>query len=215
MSDSAPIIRIGFIGLSSSAGQSAAGQWGSKAHLPYLSQSSQYTITAVCNSSVEAAGRAIALHRLDTARVRAYGDAESLANDDNVDLVVCCVRVARHYELCKPALLAGKMVYCEWPLAANLTQMTELASLAETKHVKTAVGLQGRMGAYVPKIRDLIGEGEHRLGPVLSTNMNAYTPMIGSTLPEDIRYVVDIKSGGNILTISSIHRETAPSCNPP
>jgi len=198
-------IRVGFIGLTSSPSQSLGGQWGASAHLPYLLKSPHYTITALCNSSVESAKKAIALHQLDESKVRAYGDPESLAKDGDVDLVVCCVKVYQHYSLCKPALLAGKMVFCEWPLASNLKQMNELATLAKEKKVKTVVGLQGRFGSYVKKIKDLVGEGPGQIGDVLSTTLTAYGFLLGLAMPASIEYLMNIDNGGNLFTITSIH----------
>lgn len=57
-----------------------------------------------------------------------------------VDLVVCCTRVDLHYETIKPSIQQGKSVYVEWPLASNLSQALELASLAKQKGAKTMVG---------------------------------------------------------------------------
>ena len=42
------------------------------------------------------------------------------------------------------ALEAGKIVFCEWPLGANLAEAEEMASLANARALRTAVGLQAR-----------------------------------------------------------------------
>jgi len=104
-------IRVGLIGLSARAKTS----WASEAHLPYFKASKdKYVISALCNSSVSAAQSAIEAYNLP-ASTRAYGNPEDLANDDEVDLVVCNTRVDVHYETIRPSLLKGKNVYCEWP----------------------------------------------------------------------------------------------------
>ncbi|KIW68655.1 hypothetical protein PV04_04583 [Phialophora macrospora] len=198
-------IRVGFIGLNSSQNVQYAGAWGLSAHLPYLKQSEHYTITALCNSSQESAVKAIQLHGLDADKVKAYGDPESLANDPNVDIVVCSVKVTEHYKLVRPAVLAAKSVFCEWPLASNLTQMKELARTAEQKKTQTIVGLQGRNGPYVQAIRKNIGDGGSRLGQVLSTSLVSYTYIFGMANPTDLAYMTEIKNGGNLFTISGIH----------
>ena len=73
-------IRVGIIGLSSSATTS----WASTAHLPYLSASNgKYEITALCNSSKEAAEAAVAAYKLPPS-TKAYGDPQDLANDPDV-----------------------------------------------------------------------------------------------------------------------------------
>ena len=204
-------IRVGFMGLNSKDAPSIASQWGKSAHLPYLQKSPLYTITALCNSSVESSKKAIERYGFDPAKVRAYGDPESLANDPNVDLVVCSVRVGQHYNLCKPALLAGKAVFCEWPLASNLQQMNELATLASEKKVKTMLGLQGRNGPYVQAIKNLIGDGPGQIGKLLSTSMTNQASLLGLTLPQDISYLTKFEVGGNLVTIPGIHRELLPA----
>ncbi|OAP61678.1 hypothetical protein AYL99_03881 [Fonsecaea erecta] len=198
-------IRVGLIGLSSNPNIQLAGAWAKNAHLPYLLKTPDYTITALCNSSVESAAKAIALYGLDASKVRAYGDPDSLAQDDNVDMVVCSVNVAQHYRLVKPALLAGKMAFCEWPLAGTLEQMEELAALAEQKNVRTIVGLQGRNGVFTHAMKKFIGNGPSQLGDVLSTSMVGYSFFWGMAAPQDVAYLIDIKSGGNMLTIRAIH----------
>ena len=210
-------IRVGFIGLSSNASPAFAGAWGKNAHLPYLTKSEDYIITALCNSSIESAKKAIQLHGLDSSKVRAYGDPESLANDPDVDMVVCSVNVMQHYDLIKPAVLAGKMVFCEWPLGSNLKQMQELADIAEQKTLKTIVGLQGRMGAYAQAIRKFVGDGEGGFGQLLSTELTSYTFLHGLANPQDIAYLMDIDSGGNMFTISAIHSKCCHPrlCRPP
>jgi predicted dehydrogenase len=200
-------IRVGFIGLNSSERVQYAGAWGLNAHLPYLKQSEHYTITALCNSSQESAEKAIRLHGLDASKVKAYGDPESLANDPDVDIVVCSVKVQEHYKLVRPAVLAAKSVFCEWPLASNLTQMKELATIAEHKKTKTIVGLQGRNGPYVQAIRKHISDVGSQLGQVLSTSLVAYSYFMGLANPTDVAYMAEIENGGNLFTITSIHCE--------
>jgi predicted dehydrogenase len=198
-------IRIGFIGLSSNNKPQYAGAWGQNAHLPYLRNTDDFVITALCNSSVESAKKAIQVHGLDASKVRAYGDPTSLASDPEVDLVVCSVNVMEHYSLMKPAVLAGKMAFCEWPLASNLTQMKDLVDLAEKNKSKTMVGLQGRNGAYNMAIRSFIGEKQGQLGQLLSTSMIVYGSLQGMANPRDIAYLMNIETGGNLFTISAIH----------
>ena len=41
----------------------------------------------------------------------------------DVDVVVVCVRVPKHHCIAMDALEAGKHVYTEWPLAANVAQV--------------------------------------------------------------------------------------------
>ena len=52
-------------------------------------------------------------------RVGALVRNTDLAADPDVQLVVCSIRVDKHYTVCKAALAAGKDVFSEWPLGKN------------------------------------------------------------------------------------------------
>jgi len=189
-------IRIGLIGLS------ATGSWASQAHLPYLKESSKYTIVALCNTSVQSAQAAIAKHDLP-ASTKAYGSYKDLANDPDVDLIVCSVRVDRHYDAVKPALEAGKDVYCEWPLGKNLEEGLELAELAKKKGVRTMVGLQARQAALVKKIKEVVDSG--RIGKILSVTFVGAGYNLGPTEMVNYEYLNHKEVGGNLVTIHFSH----------
>lgn len=200
----APPIRIGLVGLS----KSAAVSWASVAHLPYLLSPHgkvKYEIAALCNSTVERAKKAVEAFKLSPA-IKTYGDAAQLADDPDVDLVVCNVRVDRHHQIIRPSIAAGKAVFCEWPLASNLDQVRDLVNLAREKGGKTMIGTQGRASPVVVKIRELLEQG--RIGKVLSSEVRASG---GSNdrlaLSEFMEYFAQRSVGGNFVTIGVGHRE--------
>lgn len=199
-----PPVRVGLIGLS----KSAAVSWASVAHLPYLLSphgKTRYEITALCNSSVESAKKAVEAFKLSPA-TKTYGDAAQLAADPDVDLVVCNVRVDRHHEIIRPSVAAGKAVFCEWPLASNLDQVRDLVNLAREKGGRTMIGTQGRASPVVVKIRELLEQG--LIGKVLSSEVRAAG---GSNdrlaLSEFMDYFTQRSVGGNFVTIGVGHRE--------
>lgn len=202
-----PTIRVGLVGLSSrSLEDNAPGFWARAAHLPTILDSPHYTLTALCNSSQQAAKAAVEVYKLDPSHVATYGDPASLAQDDNVDVVVCCVNVEHHYDIVKPALQAGKMVICEWPLGRNAVEMAELAEIARVNGVRTAVGLQGRFSDCVQTITELVWGESKAMGRLLSTSMVVHGVMLESSVPEGLEYFVRREAGGNMLTIRTIHR---------
>ena len=196
-------IRVGLIGLSTASNAMAPGAWACLAHLPLLSTSPNYEIVALANSTVQSAQASIAHHRLGS-HVKAYGNPSDLAQDPNVDLVVVSVKVQNHYDLTKPALLAGKDVFVEWPLAVTVGQAEELTKLAEAKGVKTIVGLQARADPLVLKVRELLESGS--IGKIISTIATGTLINIKpGEWPANADYYLDINSGGNSLTISFGH----------
>ncbi len=60
--------------------------------------------------------------------------------DPDVDLIDICLPDSLHFEVAKAALLAGKHVYCEKPLAETAAQARELADIAAEKGLITRVG---------------------------------------------------------------------------
>jgi predicted dehydrogenase len=157
---------------------------------------------ALCNSSEKAARVAIKKYHLPET-TKAYGDPHALAADPGVDLIVCCVRVDRHYATIKPALEAGKDVFVEWPLAANRKQAEELGAIAAKSGSKTIVGLQTRSSPQIQKIRELIATGA--VGKVLSSTYSYQLGFLGDIEPPGIDYIAKKEVGGNILTVLFAH----------
>nr|POE79511.1 galactose/lactose metabolism regulatory protein gal80 [Quercus suber] len=201
----APLIRIGMIGLS----KSAATSWAEAAHLPYLLSShgrNKYEIAALCNSSVESAKKAVEAFGLPPS-TKTYGDAADLAADPEVDLVVCSVRVDRHYETIRPSLATGKNVYCEWPLASNLEHAGELVNLAHETGSKTMIGTQRRASPLMAKIREVLEQG--RIGKILSSE-----PIYNTVSTNDVSVLDSVQSAigefHNIKSTLQIQRPNVP-----
>ncbi|KAF2024167.1 NAD-P-binding protein [Setomelanomma holmii] len=198
-------IRVGIIGLSSVTDNipgSPGDGWAASAHLPYLLKSPHYNITALCNSSVKSAEAAIQRHNLPPS-TKAYGSPEDVANDPNVDLVVCSVRVDRHYALTMPSLEAGKAVFVEWPLGSNLQQAEEMLAAAKKRGSKTIVGLQSRPSPFIQKVKELVQT--NAVGEILSSSVTYISGMPGDVSPLSIEYVARKEVGGNFFTIHFGH----------
>ena len=71
---------------------------------------------------------------------RILTDWQQAVADPDIDLIDICLPDSLHYEVAKAALLAGKHVYCEKPLADTAAQARELADIAQKKGVITRVG---------------------------------------------------------------------------
>jgi predicted dehydrogenase len=199
-------VRTAIIGLSSSAVTS----WAAAAHLPVLVSDRHrglFHITALCNSSVDAAKSAIQQYQLDASTVKAYGSPADLAADPDVELVLCNTRVDKHYETILPSIQAGKSVYIEWPIASNLANIEELVAAHRANPNKSqvaAVGLQGRFAPPVVKINEILQSG--RLGKLLSTDVRIF----GATkdrqnLTSGLKYFTQRGIGGNAITIGFGH----------
>lgn len=65
--------------------------------------------------------------------VDAYPSLDALLADERVEIVVNLTNPRSHYEVSRAALLAGKHVYCEKPLAMAYEEALELVELAESR----------------------------------------------------------------------------------
>lgn len=153
------------------------------------------------NSSKASADAAAKQYSLDS--VSTHDNPKSLANDPNVDIVAVSVNVPQHYGLIKPALEAGKDIFVEWPLAANLSDATELTNLAKEKGLKTLVGLQARQSPSIIKAKEIVESG--KLGRILGTTMFGHGGVFGPTIHEAFLYALPIESGANLVTIPFGH----------
>ncbi|GGP24799.1 Gfo/Idh/MocA family protein [Silvimonas amylolytica] len=90
----------------------------------------------------------------------AYADADAVFADKAIDVVHICTPNATHHDLARRALLAGKHVICEKPLATSLADATELATLARDSGLVTAVPFVYRYHPMVREARARIANGE-------------------------------------------------------
>jgi predicted dehydrogenase len=97
--------------------------------------------------------------------IKCVADAAAVIADPEVDAVVIATPMLTHHALAKAALIAGKHVVVEKPLAPSVGQAEELAELASRLGRVLMVDHTFVYTAAVRKIRDLIAAGE--LGRVL------------------------------------------------
>lgn len=126
-----------------------------------------------------------------------------LANDPDVDLVVCCIRVDKHATSVIPSIKAGKAVFVEWPLETNVDKARELADVVAKYEVRNMVGAQGAFSLGARQLKRIIDSGV--IGRLRSSNVFAQGPWGGPQMPSNVDYFVDKEVGGNIFTIAFGH----------
>jgi predicted dehydrogenase len=90
---------------------------------------------------------------------RAVGSWQELVADPAVDLVSITTPNALHHDIAVAALKAGKHVYCEKPLAADLSAAEEMAAVARSARGKTLVGYNYLRSPAIAFAKQLIAEG--------------------------------------------------------
>jgi len=179
-------------------GADAAGQgWGPAAHMPALSGIEEIELAALCTSRPESAAAAAEAYG-----IRAFHDINELVAQPDIDIISTVVRIPNHYEIVMAALNAGKHVYCEWPLGANLAETEEMATLARDKGVVTAIGLQGRHDPTLTYIKELYDQGW--LGELLTVNLTMQTGGAPER-PSRRDYEREISKGAHLFNIVGGH----------
>ena len=183
-------LRVGLIG--------ATGRWGPSAHIPSIQNLPETELYAVCTAHKETAQAASEKYDVELA----YHNDKTMNENPQVEAVSVAVRVPAHFELTKNAIEAGKHVFCEWPLGANLKETEDLASLARDRKVHTMVGLQRRASPIYLRLQELVGEGY--VGEVLAINLQQLGGGVLSRTA-DRTWQKDVELGANTLTIGFGH----------
>lgn len=105
--------------------------------------------------------------------VRIAGNLTEVFQDDSIDGIVVATPAEFHYEVAKEALLAGKDVFVEKPLALKVREGRDLVTLAEEKKRILMVGHLLEYHPGVIKLKELISSGElGKINYIHSTRLN-------------------------------------------
>lgn len=132
----------------------------------------------------------------------------ALATEDAADVIECCdivyvcTETAEHPALVRAAAAAGKHVFCEKPLARNLTDAQAMAAAVSTAGITHQVGL---VLHHSPVYRVLAERARHGVGPLLTAHLrdDQLFPVgghYGSHWRGDVT-----RAGGGTLLEHSIH----------
>ena len=155
-------LRIGVIGANPTQ------SWAKRGHLPaILAMPKELELVAVCTTREETARESA---RIYGARYH-FSDFRELVACEEVEVVVVSVRAPRHYKPTMAALAAGKHVYTEWPLGANLAEAQALAIASRAAPGTAIIGLQERHTPIYRFLKELSDQGY--FGEVLSIQIGS------------------------------------------
>ncbi|GAB3380946.1 bi-domain-containing oxidoreductase [Amycolatopsis echigonensis] len=151
-------LRIGFIG---------AGNYASSMILPHLAGDERVLLTDVVTTSALSGANA----KRKFGFTAASTDVDALLEDDQVSTVFVVTRHSSHAELTRRALLAGKAVFVEKPLALSEKELRGVVdAVAESGNNRLQVGFN------------------RRFAPLLVEAKNQFGPRVG---PASVRYLVN------------------------
>jgi predicted dehydrogenase len=116
-------------------------------HLEMLRRIVGVEVLAVADTNRELALRAA--EKLNIPRV--YGAASELIDDREIEVIHNCAPNCVHFEINQRAILAGKEVLSEKPLALNSRESAELVALAKKQNTLTAINFCYR---YYPVVQE-------------------------------------------------------------
>lgn len=181
------------------AGANVERGWARDAHLPALKGLPGLEIIAV--SARDEATASCAAKAFGAAK--AYDNSLAMARDPEVDIVAVTVKVPEHRAIVLAALDAGKHVYCEWPLARDVTEAEELAVAARQAGVHVAVGLQGANSVAARHAARLVDVGA--IGRPLNLRVVSSTAGWGLAAPPHYAYLQDRGNGATLAAIAGGH----------
>ena len=184
---------VGIIGVRPESG------WGRAHVLAVAGQPENTRLVGIANSTAQSAHKAAA----ELGIARGFESVEALLACPDVELVTVTVKLPQHFALVKSALLAGKAVYCEWPLGYSLEESQSLTDMAESKSLYTAIGTQARVAPSMLFVRDLIAQ--NYVGELLSTTLIGSGLVWGAVIEEAGSYVLDAANRVSLLTIPFGH----------
>lgn len=140
------IIKVGVVG---------CGYWGPNL-IRNLKQSGDCHLKIICDASEARLKHMRKLHH-DVATTTKFSD---LLQDTELDAIVVATPVRFHFEMAKAALLAGKHVFVEKPLARTVAEGEELVALAEQNGLILMVGHTFLFSPAVRRMKEVIDSGD-------------------------------------------------------
>ena len=129
--------------------------WAEKAHLPGYAAYDRANVAAICDIDRE---RALRLgERFAIAKV--YDDHRALLADPDVQMVDVCTPTSTHLSLSLDALVAGKHVLSEKPLAERAADAFGAARSARERGLRTKLGFTFRYSPALRQLRTWIADG--------------------------------------------------------
>ncbi|RSN56910.1 oxidoreductase [Amycolatopsis sp. WAC 04182] len=143
-------LRIGFIG---------AGNYASSMLLPHLVEMEYMDLFEVVTTSALSGANA----KRKFGFARASTDVDAMLEDESIDAVFIVTRHSSHAELTRRALLAGKAVFVEKPLALSEKELEiVLGAIEESGNDRLQVGFNRR---FAPLLNEAVRQFGPRIGP--------------------------------------------------
>lgn len=131
---------------------------------------------------------------------KSYGSAEEMIAQPDLDVILITSPNYLHYPHAKAALLAGKHVVCEKPLAMNSRESAELVKLAADKKLVNAVNFNTRFYPISQQAQAMVKGDE--LGDITIVQGSYLQDWL--LLPTDWNWRLEPELGGDMRAVADI-----------
>jgi len=139
-------------------------------HLPFIAANPHFTLVGISTSQQEAATW--------WPGVQIYTDAASQIQHTDASLIVITAPNRAHFSLAKTALLAGKDVLVEKPLAVTMFEAIELQKLAQQRQCKLAVFHNRRFDDDFVALQQLLQSGQLGTVQLMYSRFDRFRPQV-------------------------------------
>jgi len=148
-------------------------------------------LAAISDIFVEAAERLAADFQVPAA----FKDHRRILEDETIEAVVICSSTDTHAQLIEEAAEAGKHIFCEKPIALDLSRIDHALAAVDQAGVKLQVGFNRRFDPNFQRVREVVAAG--KIGTPHILRITSRDPQ-----PPPIEYV---KVSGGIFLDMAIH----------
>lgn len=135
-----------------------------KKHVQVIAQLEGFHLHSLCDVDLERTKEIEMLYRSmrstnEPQQIKHFQDAEEVFNNNEIDVVIITTTSKTHAPLATKALLAGKHVILEKPMALSLEDGKKLYELSKEKNIVLLICHQLRYRPLFQKIKELLDEG--------------------------------------------------------
>ena len=129
-------------------------------------------------------------------------DWKEVVEDEKVDLIDICVSNFLHYEIAMSAAQHKKNIFCEKPLAINVTQAAEMVKAVDENNLKAMINYNYRKVPAIVYLKQMIESGE--LGEIYNfRSFIAQDFAADSMMPISWRFKFEKSGGGSVVTMGN------------
>ncbi len=123
-------------------------------------------------------------------------DYNEILNDKEIDLIIVTTKHHIHSKITNEAIIKGKNVYVEKPLALNDKELDKIIENYNSKNINLSVGFNRRFAPLAIKMKKALGNS--------NTPINIVATMNAGYIPND-SWVHDMKIGGGRIIGEACH----------